>query len=231
MSLLKKMFEKAAELNKKNILLSLERNPRAKLLDLGCDDGDWSLVLAKKIGTKRLYGIDIVSGQLRKADKKGLITKKADLNKKFPFKNNSFDVVHANQVIEHISDLDNFVSEVYRILKPGGYVVISTENASSWHNIFASIMGWQIFSLTNISKKALGIGNPLAVLKGEKIGLVSWTHKTILNYRGLKELFILYNFNKIKMLGAGYYPLPTKLGCLDPRHAHFITLVGRKPNI
>ena len=30
-------------------------------------------------------------------------------------------------------------TELYRILKPGGYMIISTENASSWCNIFASI--------------------------------------------------------------------------------------------
>ena len=226
--LFKRMFEKADKLNKKNILSMLEKNSKNKLLDLGCDDGKWTLNLAKSVGTKRVYGIELIENQLKKARKKGLTVKKADLNGKFPFVNNSFDVIHANQVIEHISNIDNFMSETYRVLKPGGYVLISTENASSWHNIFASIMGWQIFSLTNISKKRLGIGNPLATLKGQKIALKSWTHKTIFNYRGLKELFEIYGFNNIKIKGAGYYPLPAIVGLLDPRHAHFITLKGYK---
>jgi ubiquinone/menaquinone biosynthesis C-methylase UbiE len=223
-----KMFEKAIILNKNNIISLLENNPNAKLLDLGCDNGDWSIVLAKHVGTKKVYGIDIIHKELITAKKNGLIVKKSDLNKKIPFNNNFFDVIHANQVIEHISDLDKFLSEIYRVLKPGGYVIISTENASSWHNIFASIMGWQIFSLTNISNKALGIGNPLATLKGKKINLTSWTHKTVFNYRGLKELFELYKFNNIQIKGAGYYPLPPRLGIIDPRHAHFITLKAYK---
>lgn len=52
-------------------------------------------------------------------------------------------------MIEHVSNVDLFVSEVFRVLKKGGHAVISTENGSSWHNVFAAAMGWQIFSLTN----------------------------------------------------------------------------------
>jgi len=226
--ILTKIFNESVKLNHKNILKSLDRNTSAKLLDLGCDEGTWTLELAKKIGTKQVYGIEIIKERAKIARKKQINVKIADLNKKFPFEDNYFDVIHANQVIEHVPSIDHFVSEIYRVLKPQGYVIVSTENASSWHNIFASIMGWQIFSLTNVTSKKMGIGNPLAIHRGNKIDLSTWTHKTIFNYLGLKELFEVYNFKNIKIKGAGYYPLPPIFGKVDPRHSHYITLKADK---
>ena len=133
-------------------------------------------------------------------------------------------------MIEHISNLDIFAAEISRVLKRGGYVIISTENASSWCNILASIFGWQIFSLTNISRKKSGIGNPLSLHRNSQKfrDLQSWTHKTIFNYRGLIEFFEAYNFKIKEVVGAGYFPLPNVFSKFDKRHSHFITLKACK---
>ncbi len=53
---------------------------------------------------------------------------KSDLNGPLPFESNHFDLIHANQVIEHLHDVDTFMSEIFRVLAPGGMVIISTEN-------------------------------------------------------------------------------------------------------
>ncbi|MEW6407948.1 MAG: class I SAM-dependent methyltransferase [Patescibacteria group bacterium] len=226
--MLKKIFHKmnsnSVNLRKKIILNMLDDDSEAKILDLGCDEGSWSIKLKEKINSKQIYGIDIIDQRLKEAKEKGVITKKSDLNENIPFENNFFDVIHADQVIEHIANLDRFISEIHRVLKPGGYIIISTENGSSWHNIFASILGWQIFSLTNLSSKKSGIGNPLAIHRGKTIDLSSWTHKTIFNYRGLKEFFEAYSFKNTKIVGSGYHPLPAFFGKIDPRHSHYITL-------
>lgn len=219
-----KMFDKAYKLRRKIILDFLNQQVEAKLLDLGCDEGTWTLKIADKVNTKNIYGVDIVEQRLKDAEGKGIRIIKADLNESLPFKDDFFDVIHADQVIEHIAFLDKFVSEIYRVLKPGGYVIIGTENGSSWHNIFASILGWQIFSLTNISSKQCGIGNPLAIHRNENVDLDSWIHKTIFNYRGIKEFFELYKFKDTTIMGAGYYPLPAIFGKIDVRHSHFIVL-------
>jgi 2-polyprenyl-3-methyl-5-hydroxy-6-metoxy-1,4-benzoquinol methylase len=84
----------------------------------------------------------------------------SDLTDTFPFDNESFDLVHANQVIEHVSDVDHFLAETNRVLRVGGVALISTENGISWHNVFAATMGWQIFSLTNVSAQTRKVGNP-----------------------------------------------------------------------
>lgn len=226
---LNRMFNRALAYNSRNIYSMLEKNPRAKLLDLGCFEGKLTAELGEHIGTKKLYGVDIELTVLQKAQKRGIQVKKGDLGKKFPYPSNYFDIVHGNQVIEHISDSDSFLSEVYRVLKPGGYAVLSTENASSWINILASIMGWQIFSLTNISSKRLGIGNPLAMFRLQKIRYASFGHVRIYNYYGLKEYAEVMGFTVERILGSGYFPLPAQLGNIDKIHAHFMTFKIRKP--
>ena len=227
-SIFSNMWFRAHALNDKNIVQFLDRQEGVSIIDLGCDDGKWTAKLANKVETKDVYGVDINSDRLALAKQRGVQIIQTDLNRELPFENDMFDVVHANQVIEHVSNLDMFASEVYRILKPGGYAVISTENGSSWHNIFAAIMGWQIFSLTNLSVKSLGIGNPLAIHKGEVIDLASWTHKTIFNYRGLIDFVSTYNFKNVQVKGAGYYPFPAWFGSFDKVHSHFITVKAYK---
>lgn len=139
-----------------------------------------------------------------------------------------FDVIHSNQVIEHLYNSDNFLSEIYRILKPDGCAIISTENASSWCNILASILGWQIFSLTNFSSRKQGIGNPLALHKDDKQNLESWNHIRIYSIRGLKEYLEAFGFKVEKIKGAGYFPLPAIFGDFDKTHCHFMTFKIKK---
>lgn len=223
------LHDKSVEYNQKNIFSLLEKDPEAKLLDLGCDEGSFTLQIANKIGTKYIYGIEIVDERIRKAKNKGVKVSKSDLNKKFPFKDNFFDVVHANQVIEHLIDVDLFAEEIYRVLKPNDYAIISTENLSSWHNLFALFLGYQAFS-QHISSKYY-IGNPVSPHQGERFDLKSWTHIKIFTYKGLKEFFKVHNFKNGKILGAGHYislNLFSLFLILDPLHTHFITVKVRK---
>ncbi len=53
----------------------------------------------------------------------------ADFNKdKLPFREAEFDIVFSLAVIEHLQNIDNYLNEVFRILKPGGIFYISTPN-------------------------------------------------------------------------------------------------------
>lgn len=65
-------------------------------------------------------------------------------------------------MIERLADTDVFVADLGRVLAPGGYAVVSTENLAGWHNVFALVLGWQPLSLTNVSETRLGLGNPAA---------------------------------------------------------------------
>lgn len=175
----------------------LQQKKTAKLLDLGCDTGDFTLKVAQKINTKYIYGVEIIEQNAKKAEKKGIKTSIQDIEKGLPFKSGFFDVVHCNQVIEHLFDIDFFVSEINRVLKRSGYCIISTENLASWHNIFCLLCGKQPFS-TMISKKVPSCGNPFTLHSGLKVpkSLESWIHNKIFTVSSLRELFEMYQFKE-----------------------------------
>lgn len=214
-----------------NIILSMvKENRNSIMLDCGCDTGEFTMKIASKIKPSKIYGIEIVKERFREAWNKGITVYESDLNQPFPIESESIDVLLANQVIEHLYNTDNFIGEIFRVLKSSGYAIICTENLSSWHNIFALVLGWQAFSLSNISKFKPALGNPFGLRRGD------WTdsssiydshqHLRIFSYLGLKELFEAKGFVVEKIVGAGYYPLPhtlSKIICkLDTRHSAFL---------
>jgi SAM-dependent methyltransferase len=197
------------------------------VLDLGCWDAATLDMYRPK--DARVFGIEIHEQSAAEALKRDVLVTRADLNKQLPFASESFDLVTSHQVIEHLHDTDLFMSEMFRILRPRGQVIVSTENLASWHNTASLVFGWQPFSLTNVSSKAAGLGNPLANLRPDEPQPVEWQHVRVFSYRGLAELFAAHGFTRAKVRGAGYYPLPASLGRLDPRHAAFLTVRALRP--
>jgi SAM-dependent methyltransferase len=214
--------------NMENIVeLARSTPPPESMLDLGCNAGERTVWIAKQTGAREIHGIDIAEDRAQIATSRGVRVKTGDLGSRFPYYDASFDLVVSNQVIEHLADTDNFVREAYRVLKPGGRAVISTENLASWHNVASLLLGWQPFSLANVSEGAMAVGNPLGIHRGEPGERRG--HLRVFAYRGLWELFVVHGFTVTEILGAGYYPLPNKLARIDPRHAAFITVAAHRP--
>lgn len=225
------LYREAVEANAQNIVQALKTaSPHRRLLDVGCWDGKETLVWASAAGAGEISGIEPVASAAKSAAARGIFVKniKAD-GQKWPFRDNLFDCIVSNQVVEHLTNLDKYFSESARTLKPGGYLITSTNNLSSLHNIFALIMGWAPFDLSNSSSKKMGIGNPLAVHRGESDPRgSSWTHKCVYTIRWLKDWQAIYGLEFVCALGAGFYPFPSAFGKLFPSHSAFITLVTRK---
>lgn len=228
------LFNNSSRENISKTLKLLERENGATLLDCGCGDGYLTMKAAGIIKATNIYGLDIDSEVVKKARKRGIKAYKSDVSQRFPFKENFFDVVFSYQVLEHLRDADNFVKETYRVLKPGSYAVISTENLASLHNIFALLLGYQDFSSQGPSRE-YRLGNALSPYYMMKIPAkdVHLMHTKIFTYQSLREIFEVYGFKVEKVIGAGYHPFPKRLSSLlsslDPRHAHFITVKARKP--
>jgi SAM-dependent methyltransferase len=218
----------AMDQNMENIVeLARSTTPPRSVLDLGCDAGGRTTWIADRVGAREMHGLEIAAERAEIAASRGVQVNLGDLSQPFPYEDESFDLVVSNQVIEHVVDTDNFVREAFRVLKPGGRAVISTENLASWHNVASLIVGWQPFSLTNVSEAAKAVGNPLGIHRGETGEARG--HLRVFAYRGLRELFTVHGFTVTEILGAGYYPLPSKLARIDPRHAAFITLGAQRP--
>jgi len=100
-----------------------------KVLDIGCYSGTLGSMLMK-IGNE-VYGIQINEEVAEIARRKGLKVKIQDIESRFDFEDNFFDVVVAAEIIEHILDTDFFIDEIKRVLKPNGFLILSTPNVAS----------------------------------------------------------------------------------------------------
>jgi len=216
--------------HRRGILSLLEANPGAKLLDLGCGNGDFTIKVAGKIGTNKISGIDIVESKIIEAREQKIEIHKADLNNKLPFADESFDIIIGNQVIEHLSDTDIFVREIHRVLKNGGYTIITTPNLAGIHNILFLLLGIQP---PNASVSDYYLAGTWTL--GEKsLDPVKFqpSHRRLFTLRALEEFLEYYGFEIDKSIGTEYFPLPTLLArvmCLiDKKHATHITVKARK---
>ena len=104
------------------LLEKLSHIPFQSALDLGCGAGEiLKLILQQDVG-KELYGIDLSEKMLHVAKSKLPEQVKVLLgdSESLPFPNNTFDVVFCNDSFHHYPAPRNVLSEVHRVLKPGG---------------------------------------------------------------------------------------------------------------
>lgn len=118
-------------------LFSLGQIKSKKILDVGCGSGLYTLTFLK-MGAEFVAGQDLSQESLNitiDACKKSGFSNfemKAGNCETLLFENNSFDLVFSGDVFEHISckQKENFINEIYRVLKPGGMLTIKTPNKS-----------------------------------------------------------------------------------------------------
>lgn len=206
------------------ILSAMPPRPGASLLDLGCGDGGWTMKVAASVEAQRVLGVEFIDELARAAGRAGVEVVAGDLGEPLPIEDGSVDVVHSNQVIEHLPKTDAFMREIARVLKPGGYAVVSTNNLSSWHNIVSLALGWQP-TPCHVSDEVI-VGNPGNFVEGMESYAPGQTHLRVFTGRALAGLASHHGLRVDAQLGAGYYPLPPRpasvLARLDPAHAAFL---------
>ena len=99
--------------------------PGRRVLDVGCRAG--ALTQAYLEGNE-VVGVDVDREALDEAGKLGIETVWADAQRRLPFRDETFDVVVAGEVLEHLASPRAFVDEAFRVLRPGGTVVGSVPN-------------------------------------------------------------------------------------------------------
>ena len=106
-----------------------EHLPCNAFLDAGCGDGRYFRAFAGELPERR-SGVDISERILETArtHDPGAELRQANLEQ-LPFADGEFDLVLSTQVIEHVLDPPLAARELARVLRPGGVLVISTDNA------------------------------------------------------------------------------------------------------
>jgi SAM-dependent methyltransferase len=174
------------------------------------------------------HGVEFVDSLASEARARGVQVISNDLNEPLPYDSGRFDVVHSNQVIEHLVRTDTFVREIRRVLKPTGYALISTNNLASWHNVFSLVFGMQP-TPCHVSDEVV-IGNRLDPQRGEKHPEKGFTHLRIFSFGALRELLELHGFRVDELATSGYYPFPPRIAdvlCrIDRRHGAFLIAVS-----
>jgi len=113
------------------------------VLDVGCFVGT-ELFMLPKVSGGSYFGIDVsfdaIAYANKMAEKRGenqIKFQAVDANKPLPFEVNKFDVVYALELVEHLHDPGKFFDQVFRVLKPGGRLIISTPNGTSLPNLLS----------------------------------------------------------------------------------------------
>lgn len=94
-------------------------------LDIGCADGSISIAIGKALHLTKehIFGCDVRD-----------LPPESDMNSQFnfrhydgitlPYCNNCFDLITIYMVLHHIADVESFLKEVQRVLRPGGLVIL-----------------------------------------------------------------------------------------------------------
>lgn len=120
------------------------------VLDLGCNNGYGTDAIAGYAG--RVIGLDVspnaISDATRRFARPNVEFKLYD-GKRIPFDDNTFDAIVSFQVIEHVYDVEGYLSQCRRVLKPGGKAIFTTPNADV--RLDPGMAPWNPYHLTEYS--------------------------------------------------------------------------------
>ena len=97
-----------------------------RALDLGCGAGDFTAALAR--AGAEAVGVDVAEAALERARSRHpeVEFRLVPFDGPLPFEDGSFDLVWSSEVIEHVADTARWLSEVRRVLVPGGRLLLTT---------------------------------------------------------------------------------------------------------
>lgn len=180
---------------------------RKKVLDIACGTG-----LLGKTFSNNVYGFDLNMQAVHVAKKNGIHAIKHDVEKKWPYPNNFFDIVIASHIIEHVINPDHLIEEARRVLKKGGIFIIATPNLAAWFNRALLLCGFQPF-FTEVSTKDKTIG--ISFTRKLSPNRNPLGHLRVFTYKAICELVTFHHFKLITTEGHEFLAFPKHLLWLD----------------
>ncbi|RZB30146.1 MAG: hypothetical protein SRB1_02426 [Desulfobacteraceae bacterium Eth-SRB1] len=183
---------------------NISRHEIISLLDIGCGNGENAVRVSNSldIDINNVYGVDFDEVKLITARQIFNVIK-LDLERgELPFKEDIFDLVICDQVLEHLKNYRKVIDEAVRVTRKGGYILIDIPNLAHLINRFLLLFGQQPMCI---------------VLDGPHIH--GFTHKAFIK--------LLNSLNGVKLIdstGTLMYPLPFALAKFLSRF--FVGLTG-----
>ncbi len=166
----------------------------SSILDIGCGGGFLTNYLAQN--GHSVHGIDLSAQSLevaKKTDSTNSVTYLQANATSLPFADNSFDVVSAMDILEHIENPESLISEASRVLKPNGLFFFHTFNRNFFSYLLAiKGIGWFVKN----SPPDLHV-YPLFIKPKELQDLLTKHNLTIHTQLGLKPDIFTFSFWKM----------------------------------
>jgi 2-polyprenyl-3-methyl-5-hydroxy-6-metoxy-1,4-benzoquinol methylase len=212
----------ANKLDRHYILMELKNLQANKMLDTGVGSCNFTVKMAEAAGATEVHGIDIQDFNNACANKNIQMVFQ-DLNKPLLYPNDAFDLVTSIQNIEHLTDTDSYLSEIYRVLKPGKPLVLHTVNLAAIHYRLLLLFGFMPNCLAPSRIKI----HPWRGDHG------AYPHKSVFTYKALITVLRHHGFEIVRGRTHTIYPLPTVISniicALWSNSGLFISIIVRKP--
>jgi len=146
------------------------------ILDIGCGAGGITVSLVKDHGAKQVVGVDVEEDVVNAATKRVLkngLNNNIDIllidKSNLPFEDNYFDIVFSKDSFVHIPDKEKIFTQVFKLLKPGGFFVFS-----DWLISHDQKPSKEMEYYLKLEDLGFGMGSPLLYLSAlKKSGFVS----------------------------------------------------------
>jgi len=120
------------------LVRKIDPGTNLRILELGCGTGSLWTELKKSFPECKITLSDLFNGMIEKA-KSLLGTNEYDFMnidyKNIPFTDSQFDIVISNHNLYHAENLDKVISEIHRVLKPGGKLYATTNSNEHLHEL------------------------------------------------------------------------------------------------
>lgn len=228
MSRIRKLYQKLLELSSlklypKYLKKKQQKMINKKVLDIGCGGG-LNLITKYREGYF-CFGLDVSKKSISLASR---IFKENGLKcnfliadaTKIPFKNNSFDEVILDNVIEHLDDDKKCIDEIYRILRNNSLFCLSVPNKNNLHTMYHKSLGFKNYFTDRTHKREYS-KNEIKSLVSTKFKIINFQTKGFFPPFGLKIMHLIRPFIPIDQFFDMFYSFA-------PNHCAQIKIIAKK---
>lgn len=214
--------------------------PGAAILDCGANNGYMFDILSGRgpLSVSQYHGLEWDAESARAARSRGLDVVQADLNQGIPYESGRFGCVFGLSLLEHLLNGCRFIRECYRVLQPGGKLVLLTPNIATYFSAALILAGKMPSTGPHPDSDALLAREEVFRVRSDELGhdaerdMPVHRHLVVFSYRVLRDYLAMAGFAEVRGYGFGLYPFPNVLQPLleriDPYHCHQMVFVATK---